>query len=220
MDANFWKNRWKDGQTGWHLEQPHPKLVRSWNALDLSQHARVLVPLCGKSLDMLWLRDQGCHVTGVDLAEQAFSEFFREILHEPPLEMGTARTTGQASYQARGISLYCQDILGFTPQEPFDAIYDRAAFFALAPKDREPYVRNMYRMLKPGGKILLITLEFTVAGYEGPPFSLNAEDVAAYYGSAFEITKLYENDIIAESPRFQQRGATSLLEAVNLLCKL
>lgn len=44
----------------------------------------VLVPLCGKTKDLLWLSGQGCDVVGVEFCAQAVAEFFTEhaIPHE------------------------------------------------------------------------------------------------------------------------------------------
>ncbi len=44
----------------------------------LAAGSRVLVPLCGKSVDLLWLVGQGCDVTGVELSEIAVRAFFAE----------------------------------------------------------------------------------------------------------------------------------------------
>ncbi|MFO1505908.1 MAG: hypothetical protein U1F23_02325 [Lysobacterales bacterium] len=57
-----------------------PLLQKHWPALGVAPGARVLVPLCGKTLDMLWLAEQGLHVLGVDLAPLAIESF----LHERP----------------------------------------------------------------------------------------------------------------------------------------
>ncbi len=39
---------------------------------------RVFVPLCGKSIDMLWLVQQGFAVTGCEISELAVEQFFTE----------------------------------------------------------------------------------------------------------------------------------------------
>ena len=38
----------------------------------------VFVPLCGKSLDMVWLLEQGFSVTGCEISELAVQQFFTE----------------------------------------------------------------------------------------------------------------------------------------------
>ena len=58
MDEAFWQRRWARNEIGFHLNEVNPYLRRHWPSLKLAQGARVLVPLCGKSLDMAWLADQ------------------------------------------------------------------------------------------------------------------------------------------------------------------
>ena len=53
-----WLARWAKGRIGFHLPAPHPALERWWPRLDVAPQAKVLVPLCGKSLDMRWLAAQ------------------------------------------------------------------------------------------------------------------------------------------------------------------
>ncbi|WP_353195035.1 hypothetical protein [Pectobacterium brasiliense] len=52
MDTDFWLQRWRDGQTGFHQDEVMPLLQKHWPVLQLPKAARVLVPLCGKTLDM------------------------------------------------------------------------------------------------------------------------------------------------------------------------
>src|SRR5450830_150029 len=78
MDSQFWRERWARNQIGFHLPEVNPYLQRHWPLLALAQGAKVLVPLCGKSLDLVWLASQGHRVLGVELSEQAVDAFFSE----------------------------------------------------------------------------------------------------------------------------------------------
>lgn len=71
MDTDFWLQRWQDGQTGFHQDEVMPLLQKHWPALQLPKAARVLVPLCGKTLDMHWLAAQGHRVLGVEVSPLA-----------------------------------------------------------------------------------------------------------------------------------------------------
>src|SRR5689334_25114233 len=83
MDPNFWRERWKQGQHGFHRSDVNPALVEHWPRLGLDARAAVFVPLCGKSLDLWWLRDRGHAVTGVELSAIAVRDFFAEANVEP-----------------------------------------------------------------------------------------------------------------------------------------
>src|SRR5690348_18017582 len=76
MRAEFWLERWREGRTGFHRDTPMPLLLRHWPALALPRGSRVLVPLCGKTLDMPWLAEQGHRVLGVELSPLAVEQFF------------------------------------------------------------------------------------------------------------------------------------------------
>ena len=71
MEPDYWLERWKDGRTGFHQDQPTPLLAAHWDGLGVASGARVLVPLAGKSLDMAWLAGRGHRVLGVELSQLA-----------------------------------------------------------------------------------------------------------------------------------------------------
>jgi len=78
MEPHFWLERWRTGQIAFHQASVDRSLRRHWPALGISAGSRVLAPLCGKSLDLLWLHDQGLEVLGVELAVTAVESFFLE----------------------------------------------------------------------------------------------------------------------------------------------
>ena len=76
MHHDFWHERWRTGQTGFHQSAVHPLLERWWPSLEVPAGARVYVPLCGKTLDMAWLADRGHRVVGSELSSIAIHDFF------------------------------------------------------------------------------------------------------------------------------------------------
>jgi thiopurine S-methyltransferase len=78
MQPAFWHARWQDGQIGFHLGRPNPMLLQHGAAALPEPGARVLVPLCGKSLDLAWLHERGHAVLGVELSPIAARTFFEE----------------------------------------------------------------------------------------------------------------------------------------------
>src|SRR5688500_7635590 len=77
MDHEFWRERWAQGQLGFHRLDTNPMLERFWPALGASE-GRVLVPLCGKSLDLDWLAGRGHEVVGVEFVAAAVEAYFAE----------------------------------------------------------------------------------------------------------------------------------------------
>lgn len=77
MNPEFWqKKRWQEGRIGFNQSTVNPLLTEYFNRLNLTAGSRIFVPLCGKSIDMVWLATQGYDVVGVELVETAVQEFF------------------------------------------------------------------------------------------------------------------------------------------------
>ena len=138
-DREAWLARWREGRTRFHLDQVHPALMRYIS--QLPSGGRILVPLCGKSLDLGWLKNQGYDVVGVELAEQAVSELFEQLEVEP-----TRTPDGPFEiWESPGLSVYVGDIFELTADitGTFDAVWDRAALIALNPTDRVRYAPHV-----------------------------------------------------------------------------
>jgi thiopurine S-methyltransferase len=75
LQPEFWRERWRTGQIGFHQSAVDSRLTRHWADLALAGSSRVFVPLCGKSLDLEWLRERGYFVAGVELSAVALESF-------------------------------------------------------------------------------------------------------------------------------------------------
>lgn len=183
MKHDFWHQRWSEGRIGFHQADFNPYLKKYWQLLSLAGDDRVFVPLCGKSKDMLWLREQGHEVLGVELNSSACEAFFAENGAEPEC----IQMPGFVVRSVDGVQLLCGDFFSLNAEDLRDvsAVYDRAALIALPPEMRVQYVEYLAQILPRGVQILLITLEFEGEG--GPPFSVQGTEVERLFGAAFEI---------------------------------
>mgnify|MGYP003730283977 CR=1 FL=1 len=50
MNLDDWGKRWEDKKTGWHKTAVNERLVKYFK----KEAKRVFVPLCGKSVDLMW----------------------------------------------------------------------------------------------------------------------------------------------------------------------
>lgn len=84
-----WNDRWQRGNISWHRSQPYGILVKHYDQFigvsgsqaksdGAHQRYRVLVPLCGKTLDMPFLADKGHEVVGVEGCETAAWQLQRD----------------------------------------------------------------------------------------------------------------------------------------------
>jgi thiopurine S-methyltransferase len=212
MKRDFWLERWEREEIGFHQDEFNPWLRRYWQELHLAPDSEVFVPLCGKSRDMFWLREQGHRVLGVELSAIAAQAFFNENGYTPQRVAG-ARFD---SYTASGIRILCGDFfdLGKDDLANAGAVYDRASLIALPPEMRKRYVSHLTGILTRATQILLITFEYPQHEMQGPPFSVTSGEVEQLYREYAEVQLLESLDALAQNPRFLQRGLTRLRENV------
>ncbi|MFJ2678717.1 thiopurine S-methyltransferase [Pseudomonas sivasensis] len=212
MEPKFWQERWARNQLGFHLPEVNPYLERHWPSLALAEGAKVLVPLCGKSLDLMWLATQGHRVLGVELSEQAVEAFFSEQSLTPRITQRGVFTV----YQADLIEVWCGDFFALDAEVLADctAVYDRAALIALPPLMRSQYTEQLNNMLRPGCQGLLITLDYDQTQKAGPPFAVTDEEVKVLLGVHWSLQVIEKQDILGESWKFVQDGVTGLDERV------
>ncbi len=215
MQAQDWLQRWREGRTGFHRDAPMPLLVQHWHTLALPPDSRVLVPLCGKSLDMIWLAAQGYRVLGVELSPLAVEQFLAENeldaqVHDSP--QGRHHVSGS-------IEVIQGDVFGLDAATlaTCQGIYDRAAIIALPAPLRHTYAERVYARLPPGCRGLMITLEYPQAEMDGPPFSVDAAEIDALLDADFAIDRLERRDILASQPTFSAQGISALHTSVYML---
>lgn len=209
MDRAFWLERWKKGQIGFHQQDVNPALPAHWADLRVPQGATVFVPLCGKSLDMLWLRAQGHAILGVELSPIAVREFFAEH----GLEARVSTQDKFERWEAEGIALLCGDVFDLTRAdlEDVDGVYDRASLVALPKTLRELYVEKLIQALPAGVPTLLVTLSYPEGEISGPPFSVPEAEVRRLYAGRRDIRLLSSADA---TPQLRDRGSTQVAEHV------
>ncbi|MGP8729980.1 thiopurine S-methyltransferase [Pseudomonas aeruginosa] len=215
MQTDFWHARWANNQIGFHLDEINPYLMRHLSRLRLQAGERILVPLCGKTLDLAWLAAQGLEVLGVELSEKAVSDFFEEHDLRPEID----QLGGFRRYRVAGITLLQGDFFALQAEHLAQcrAFYDRAALIALPPEMRERYAGHLQAVLPTRSLGLLVTIDYPQAEMAGPPFAVPDEEVRGYYAGGWRIEELERGDVLGVNWKFLERGVSWLNEAVYLL---
>ena len=221
MNSKFWQQRWQEGRIGFHQSDVNPELIKHFSTLALPIGSRVLVPLCGKSVDMVWLAHAGYDVVGIELVESAVQAFFIEQNITPTITEFTSAADGSTLKRYQGqlagqtISLWVADIFALSPTAigDIDAVYDRAALIALPADVRPDYSKQIYK-LSNNAPQLLITLNYDQSKKDGPPFSISLEQLKQYYDANYEIIELE-----SQSSTLNSAAELSVTEHVWLLSK-
>ena len=234
-----WEKGWGSGRysepgQAFHQAEVHSILEKNFEHLKLSPGVgqRVLVPLCGKTVDMVYIADQNVHALGLEGVRRPIEEF-QELIEVAKLPSSDRVVHASAQHHWRRASggvvgIVEGDALSFEVDDKghVDAVWDRAALVALSPADREPYVEMLSRVVKPGGRVLLTVVQHDIRKPEddtpyGPPYSISEELIQELYGqSQFTILQeLGKQDLLPNEPRWQSKGATFFHEASYLLEK-
>jgi thiopurine S-methyltransferase len=215
VDPEFWHERWSRGEIGFHQHDYNAHMRSFVEELRIKRGANVLVPLCGKSRDMIWLLYQGYRVTGVEISPRAVRDFFEEhsIAH------GVTELPGAHLFRGPHLDIYCGDFFSvdLTGAARFDAVYDRASLVALPPQMRERYVERLTALVPEGTRSLLVTMQYPQKEMRGPPFSVPEEEVRKAFGGSWTVDRLHEEDCLEQQPRFRKKGLSRLTERVFLL---
>ncbi|XP_065843355.1 probable thiopurine S-methyltransferase isoform X1 [Oscarella lobularis] len=196
---DFWAKAWADDRDTWTSSTVNPFLIKHADLLppneDKDNPKRILVPLCGRSPDMIWLVDKGYVVVGVELFPKGILKFFEEQKLEfevtevpeiPSAKLYTARDGRLLIYECNFFDLR-RDVVGL-----FDGVYDRGSWVAIDPPDRPKYVETVKNLLRPTGTWLLLAIDIVAEGgeYKGPPFSLPFSTVSKSIPSDFSCTEV------------------------------
>lgn len=192
MDADFWHERWREGRIGFHEGRVNPMLASYLDRLTLAPGARIFLPLCGKTRDIGWLRDQGFRPVGAELSGVAIGQLFDE--------MGTtAEVTDKGRLKrhvAGGIEVFEGDIFDLDAETlgPVDAVFDRAALVALPQAMRGRYARHVAAITGCAPQ-LLVSFVYDQAAMAGPPFSVEGDEIAALYGASHAVELLDDREV-------------------------
>lgn len=149
--ANFWTERYREGNPGWELGGENPVLQDVMPQLKLSK-SRILVLGSGAGHDAAYLARLGHNVTGVDFSEEAIQR-------------------ARAAYGTLDNLEFVQKDIFALPEawtNRFDLVFEHTCYCAISPDRRNELVNVWRRVLHSHGHLLGIF--FVTEMRHGPPF--------------------------------------------------
>jgi len=201
LDLNYWDKRWEDGKTGWHRTEVNDLLVM-YNSR-IKENGTVLFPMCGKTVDMKFMCDEGYTVVGIEYSKQPVEEFFSEN----DIKFEKSKNGDYDTYKSDDgkITIYAGDFFQAKPElvGKIDGIWDRGALVAMNPSDRRKYADTILNLMNKDTVYLIAGLSYDQNCHGGPPFSVPMETVEELYKSNCVIKQIYEATNEAYKERFK-----------------
>ncbi|CAG9933987.1 thiopurine S-methyltransferase [Candidatus Nitrotoga arctica] len=200
------------GDIGFHKSEANSLLIEHFEKLNLAKGSRVFLPLCGKSRDCEWLLASGYRVVGAELSELAITELFKELGLEPKI----SKVGELTRYSAKDIDMLVGDVFDVSAEYlgPINAIYDRAALVALPAFIRQQYTSHLMNITNAAPQ-LLISYEYNQLLMDGPPFSVNENEVKQHYGATYQLKSVDTKNVTGGL-----KGKVVATETVWLLQKI
>ena len=151
-----WEKMWEKGETFWIADEFNEGLTTHF---DNSTVHSAFVPLCRNTLGMIFLRNKGVSVVGVEFNESAVKRFFEEN----DLQYERHEASPLPYYKTKNgveVRIYVGDLYKFRSTKKFDLIWDRGSMVAINPDDRGRYGVLLSSLLSDHGQILIEALRF------------------------------------------------------------
>ncbi|XP_048763324.1 probable thiopurine S-methyltransferase isoform X2 [Ostrea edulis] len=218
VSPKYWEEKWDKRKIGFHRSHMDKLLEKHYDKLINGRHnIKIFFPLCGKSVDMKCLWDEGHTIIGVECVRSALEEFFEEQSIKYTVSELQDIEGSLFTSEDKRIRLYCCDLFKFNSdfEGKMDAVWDRASIVAINKDERQRYSENLTSLLSPDCRYLLETLEYDETKYPGPPFYVSEQQVHDLFGDRMNITKLERAYALEE--RHQTWGIDSLFENLFLM---
>ena len=213
-----WLKFWENNETNWHGDNVTQELIEYFELFELEPRDKVFVPLCGKSLDMLYIMNQGFSVVGVEISEIGVRQFFSEN----NLTYKITKVDDFDLYSSENLEIYCGDFFSLTSKHlnNVKAVLDSKSLIALEPDLRQKYAKHLNDIISLGVRILLVTLQYPQHQMSGPPFSVDESEVESLFSMAFESRKLKSFNDIENGSKLVRAGVDFINNAAYCLRKV
>jgi thiopurine S-methyltransferase len=211
MELQYWYKKWENEDIGFHNDRTNPVLlnfIEKFISYQNNIESSCLIPLCGKSKDLLFLKEFFKQITGVELVKKAIDDFFSEN----QLKANVFKDT----YKYENLEIINHNIFDLpkSNKKKFKYIYDRAAIIALPEKKRRSYVNSLKDLMDNTCTILMITIEYSSQSVVGPPFSVSKKEIQEYF-KGFSIDEVHHEKLVSALSKFKDIQITQKVYIIN-----
>merc|ERR1712071_145075 len=188
-----WDGKWKANKSPRHKNEINDFLATHFSHVTkIKNPARILVPLCGKAVDMKWMYDSGHSVVGIEGVEEPIIQFFTEQNLEYRKEM-VGNCPCYSTEDGR-LKIFQSDLLLIDPEVvgKFDGVWDRGSLVAIYQEDREKYAELLKKLLAESFSYLIATMVYDQSQFPGPPRSVPVEEITKMFGDKCNVQVLEE----------------------------
>jgi thiopurine S-methyltransferase len=197
----FWSQFWKEGTIRFHQKSYNQDMLTFFDGIDLKNKS-VLVPLAGKSKDILYFLEKGAIVTAVEFYEPAIVDFFTEN-HIAFKKEGS-------TYTAPNLTFIARDFYQFHSQTAFDVLYDRASQVVFNRENRPKYYQHIHSLINKKTILLLFSIDHKGSENYGPPFKISKGEITSAYKKMGIDLKLFKEVQETASEKMQAQGIFEL----------
>lgn len=218
----------KDWIEGWWQKSPNPTfhrlvysplLVENYDKLfEEGKTGRVFIPLCGKTLDLIYFADKGHDVVGLEFSELAVTSFFKE--NNLTFTESTISDFVVYKCKEKNIIIYRGDLFKMKADlcGQFDAFYDRGSYVAVNLPMQEAYADLIFTLMKPDSKILMEAISYDLSRHTGPPQSVSAENVRNNFGRKC-VVEVLSTTVYPAPAHYTNPGADLTLNLCRITLK-
>ncbi|NOX88966.1 MAG: methyltransferase [Calditrichaeota bacterium] len=168
FNQEYWTNFYLKDAPPWDMRGVSPPLKAYFDQLT-DKDKKILIPGAGNGWESEYLLKKG--FKNIDVLD----------LSPLPLQNLKKRAPDFPDEQLLNMDF-------FTLTRQYDLIIEHVFFCALPPEMRPRYAQQMYRLLKPGGKLVGVLFDFPLnPDQTDPPFGGSKEEYLHYFEPLFEI---------------------------------
>ncbi len=163
-------------QIPWNLPTP-PGILQQAVKTNVPVHSKVIELGCGAGNYVIWFAKTGYEVTGVDISKNAIEIARRSA--------STANVN--CNFIVADVTIELRNL-----EAMFDFVYDWELLHHIFPEDRDRYISNVARLLKPGGKYLSVCFSEDDPEFGGVgKYRKTRLDTTLYFSSEKELKELF-----------------------------